>query len=228
MAKKADTDNNPAAGSVQLASDARISKYKAFRIEFDRALGLYSLFCSDELRFSSYCGIYFCHSGIELAYEKFVKQKVDDYFGCCLDMAMFRLPVCDVFDYIMNNRTIERTTASPVKRSFLGITRLSELKTGNAASLVFAFGLKDQVEHFNGWTMGKANPINGTEDVKQRIRADFEEQKDQVYGQHPSPRWQIDTEEGDIIKFFNLYDVCCWVMARYSNYSPDSMTKENW
>jgi hypothetical protein len=211
---------------VVYGDSTEVQKMKGFLNELETVVKVTHLMFADECSFKMFCGLDFSNPVLIFKHRKFIKQKIESAYGCEFPDELFEQPITQGCAYLKANRK-----HNPVNKDvscFLGIKNLTALETKENYGLTYPFILKDHVDYFSGWIFGKQNPLNGAKDSQDSIMKDFLSMKQSVYEKTESLRWEIKTEEGDVLRFSNLYEVCCWVIARASNYSSESMTKENW
>ena len=216
MAEKLKDEKKPKV-TIKLGDSSVSIKYKDLLKELDRIVRVNRLFMADEITFRSFCDIRFDNLSLNLAYEKFILKEIETAFGCIIPKSYLDLPILDVCLFLEKNRT--NTPALETFRNFLGIIGLKNLTTNDLFVLTYPFSIKAHVDYQTGWLHGKPAQMD------EHFYKELDSFRNQVYGKYP---FKIKTEEGDILTFANLYEVCCWMQARVSNYNPDSFRKGNW
>jgi hypothetical protein len=214
------------ASSIKYGSSNGVSLHKDIIKELSIIVRVEHLFLADEVSFATFSGCSFDTYLIQNRYEKFLTDKVEAAFGCPFPKEYFKKSIVEVCVYLTKNR--KNTPVKSDHSNFLGILYLKELYKDEYWSIQHPYTLKYHVDYFSGYIFGKVNPLNGPPEMKASIMKDFESMNHTVYGKFDKPQWEIKTEEGDCLLFNNLNEVFCWLTARASNYSPDSMTKECW
>ena len=211
---------------VNIASREGILLHKDLLKEIDKVTRIDHRMTSDEIPFSLYIGCSIGQPVVASRYLSYIKLKLEKAFGCEIRIDMFKCSLKEACDFITKNRTNLKVKIE--ESFFLGIKTLKNIETQEHWRVEHPFVLREHVDYFSGWIMGKEKPLNGPENMIKGILDDFEVMRKDVYEKMGNYRYEIQTEEGDLLRFHNLYEVSCWIIARASNYNPDSMSKENW
>lgn len=197
---------------VIIPDDSIVDFYKPLIKEINQLFRLNeSIFTSDESCLLIKLGTGSSHVIMVREYKKYITEILSLYFGVELTEIQLKEPFKTFLPWLSKNR-------KPVQKikvkSFLGIKKISD--GTDSWLLYYFFGLKEQIDYFNGWSKGK----NLSSELEKQIIKDHKKMEEKVYGHDPKISFVIETVEGDQIICSNINEVCNWAIARVQNYVP--------
>ena len=226
MAEQVKPDEKESATEVIFEGNNKLRCLKDQVNRLSSVVGVDHFFNSDNCSFDAFCGIINDCPVVGRVQRQYLKNKIIWFYDCeNFTDWLFGRSIVDVLTYLKHHTKLQRDF-NKYPSKFLGVSSLVNLKTKESSSLDWCFVVWSQVNYFTGYSY--QNQFEGEKETIDKMFSEHESMKKEVYFNHNEAQWEIKTEEGDLLQFNNIYEVCCWTIARTSNYNPEKMTKENW